>query len=74
MKTKRKKRTKTKTKRKVKKLELSKRLTLRYLSNRIVKSKHIRVEFKKRDEVAYRVPSQIPVIIKPPILMKDMSS
>jgi len=74
------KRTKTKTKRKAKNQKLLKRSTLRYLSNGVSKSKWvskskcIRVEFKKRDEVAYQVPSQIPVFIKPSTFMKDMSS
>jgi len=71
---KKRKETKTKTRRKAKNQKLSKRSTLRYLSNGVSKSKHIRVEFKKQDKVAYQVSSQIPVFIKPPTLIKDMSS
>ena len=38
---------KLKLKRKLKTKKLSKRSTLKYLSNRVSKSKHIRIEFKK---------------------------
>ena len=44
---KKKKELKLKLKKKPKTKKLSKRLTLKYLSNRISKSKHIRIEFKK---------------------------